>query len=310
MRKGLVLVMALLVFLAACEENGDDGRDVPYIGGTQGLDVSYIDGFPPDRVLDQGEEPFDVIVELTNLGETEVDADDVHVTLSGFSHTSFGYESDDLYRTASEDIEANQRNPDGSIVEALPVEVEFADFAYQEGVASSQEFPFRAEVCYKYSTTAVTDICVQEDMRRGDDDLCDISSVRDIHNSGAPIQVTRLEQSGAGTDTARINMEIENRDSGDVYAHGDMCDSTNRRDNNVYVEIQGLESGYEVDCRGLRDGESDSEGYINLGSEGKTDLTCTIEIDERNTRLQNFDIEVTYDYEESVRKDIVVEQYE
>ena len=307
----IIMMIGALLFLAACEPDEGTSREgtTPFIGGTRGLEVSYIEAFPPNRVLDRGEEPFDVIVELHNRGEADIDADDVLVTLSGFSPRLFGKDASDLQRNAPEDIEGNEMNPDGSIIDSLPVEVEFENFVFTEGVQGNQQHPFRAEVCYKYYTNAVTSLCVKNDFRRDseDADICSVSSRRNVFNSGAPVQITNVQQQPGSSDSTRFTFTIENRDRGDVHSHGNLCETDRRTENMVRVEIRGFSesAGEVVECRGLRD-DTESSGNVIIGSEG-TDITCTVSFTDRTPRIQNFDIYVEYDYLERIRKDIIVE---
>ncbi len=72
--------MIFLFFIAGC----DRGRDTPggapttpFLGGSQGLEIGFIDGSPPDEVTDDDFD-FQVIVGLKNLGESEKEYYDVY----------------------------------------------------------------------------------------------------------------------------------------------------------------------------------------------------------------------------------------
>ncbi len=306
-----VTLLAAVLIIAGCEEdNGSRAGEDPFIGGTQGLEMRYIDTFPPSSVLDQGEDEFNVIVELTNRGEADINQDDVRVTLTGFPTRSFGVTSDQMTKYSDEDIEKNEKNPDGSIIESYPVEVEFEGFNYEETVQGSQEFPFRAEVCYAYQTSATSSVCVKNDFRRDseDADICTVASRKTVHNSGAPIQITNMEQTASGSTSTRLTFNVENVGSGNVYRPGEDCESESRSEDMVFVEVSGFEeaAGEELDCRGLRDGDSSSSGYLNIAGDGG-EVSCTVNFEDRSPRIQNFNVDIGYDYEQSITKQVRVE---
>lgn len=311
MKKIFFVLTAMLLVLAACESNGNMGSTTPFIGGTQGLKIQYVDSFPPATVSDGGEDPFDVIVRITNRGETDVAPEDVTVTLSGFPANQFGLSVSDLSANAPEMVERNIKNPDGSIVASVPVEVEFSNLAYQNVVQGNQPFPFRANICYKYSTQVTSTVCVKDDFRRDlSGDVCMVSSTRQAFNSGAPIQVTRLTQTAAGSDRTRITFTIENRDQGRVFESGQLCSTDARREDRVFVSVGGFNAGQgeEVICRGLREGDGATSGFVVLNSDGRVDVSCDIAFTERSPRIHPFEIELVYDYSELIEKVVVVER--
>ncbi|MFT4260931.1 MAG: hypothetical protein ACMXX9_00680 [Candidatus Woesearchaeota archaeon] len=311
MKKMFIILTAMLLLLAACESNTGFDSTTPFIGGTQGLKISFVDSFPPATVSDGGEDPFDIIVKVTNRGEADVEPKDVLVTISGFPASQFGRNVADLTSNSPELIERNLKNPDGSIVSSVPVEVEFNDFAYQNIVQGNQAFPVRADICYKYSTQVSTSVCVKEDFRRDrTGDICTVSASRQVFNSAAPIQITRMTQSAAGSDRTRVSFTIENRDQGRVFETGYSCASDARRNDRIFLRVSGFSSaqGEEVSCRGLREGANPSEGYIVLSDQGVVDITCDISFSERSPRIQPFNIELVYDYNENIQKNVIVER--
>ncbi len=314
-RTVLIMLLVAVLLVAGCEGDSETRlRADPFIGGTEGLQARYIEGYPPSSVLDGGEDEFSVIVELTNKGEAEIEPQNVKVTLGGFSARHFNKGIEDLTRFNSELIEKNQKNPDGSIIESFPYEIEFEGFSYQDRIQGNQEYPFRAEICYGYQTNVVSSVCVKEDFRRdtADRDICTVNSRRTVHNSAAPVQVTNLQQTAASTGSARVTFKVENVGRGDVYKVGaeETCNVDSRDINMVHVEISGFETGAgeEVDCRGLRDGDSTS-GFLNIGGDTGGEVSCTISFADgtRSARIQNFDITLDYDYRQTITRSIVVE---
>ena len=315
MKKIFLVLTAMLLVLAACEQNGGFDSTTPFIGGTQGLKAEFVDSFPPARVSDASdgtEDAFDVIISIANRGETAVASGDVRVQLSGFPASQFGMSIDELRAVSDEVLEANEKNPDGSIVSSFPIEVSFSGLAYQQTVQGSQPFPFRADICYKYETRASSTLCVKNDFRRDQSgDLCMVASTRQVFNSGAPIQVTRMSQSSAGSDSTRISFTIENRDTGKVFEQGNDCQDDTRRENRVLVRVEGFDGdGETIQCRGLRDvtDTGGNEGFVILDNQGSVDISCDIGFSERSPRIQPFNIVLEYDYNEQIQKNVVVER--
>jgi hypothetical protein len=312
-KKTMIMMFALLMLTACGEANNESVGTTPFIGGTQGVKMEFLDNFPPDRVGDGNQEDFDTIIVLTNRGEAEVEAEDISVRLTGFSPRLFNEQPENLAKNAPELLERNIKNPDGSIIETFPVEVEFGPFNYQERVQGTQTFPIRAQVCYLYQTNVASSVCVKNDFRDDEQgDVCTVASTRTAFNSGAPIQVTELRQSAAREDTTRLIFTVSNRDTGDTYSKDSTCEDEGRLKDRVYIKLTGFEEsqGEEVNCRSLRSdsGSGGSEGFVILGEEGSAEVSCDVKFSERTPRIQPFGIEIDYKYNENIQKDIVIER--
>jgi len=88
----LLVLIASVVFIAGCVQ-GDDLVTGPFVGGTNGLTIGFGQDAPPDRVFDNNEEDFDIIIEVENVGEFDIPEDKVIVTLSGIDVRDFGLSS-------------------------------------------------------------------------------------------------------------------------------------------------------------------------------------------------------------------------
>lgn len=313
MKKTIVMMFALLLLAACGTDNTNALGTTPFIGGTQGIKMEFVDNFPPPRVSDGGEEQFDMIIRLTNKGESDVAPEDVKVRLSGFSPHLFDVTASDLAKNSPELIERNIKNPDGSTIQSLPVEVEFGPFRYLQRVQGTQTFPVRAQICYTYNTFVASTVCVKEDFRNDNQgDICRVASARTAFNSAAPIQVTEIRQSAARQDTTRLVFTVTNRDQGDVYRRDSQCESEGRLEDRVYVKLTGLsaDQGEVVNCRSLRTdaGSGGSEGYVILNNEGRAEVSCDVSFNERTPRIQPFGLELSYKYSENIQRNIVVER--
>ncbi len=298
-KKIILAILVLAVFLMTACTQQTPVTNTGYIGGTQGLEIAFLQGAPPSTVSSGGEQDFDIVVEVQNKGEYYVEANEAFVKISGFSPSTFGVTNADLITNLTEDVEPNTKQPDGTIIASPPISVEFTGFNYEQNESVSREFPIRAEICYKYQTEAAAELCVKEEFTSTTkDSICEVNSARAMSTSAAPVQVTNLKQSSAGKDKTRVTFTVSNMDTGKIFKTGNSCDDkTISNQNKVFVEILGLDynSADSVKCVGLSEG-SGSAGYVTLSGGEPREVSCTITLTDRNNRIEPFNIRLTYDY--------------
>jgi hypothetical protein len=314
MRKILIATLIVLALvISACSGGGNQQDNTKtYIGGSQGLKIKFATGAPPVQVSDiGGDESFDIIVEIENKGEEPVLASDAYISIKGFPPEAFGKSVGDVTDVApDENIDARIKTADATIIEPPMIYTTIEGLKYQYAEPGNVQYPVRAEICYLYETSIASKLCIKEDMTQNDDgDICDVSGMRDISSSGAPVQVTKIQQSGAGKDKTRFTFTIANQDTGLVFKKGNGCQTTNAYENKVYVQIENLldRGADSVSCVGLSGGNSDSEGYVTLTEGQSRDVSCTVTMVERSDRLQPFNIRLSYDYMEYVDTNILIE---
>jgi hypothetical protein len=298
--KKLVIALILLatMLLAACTNSNSGNTGVTgFIGGQKGLDISFYSGAPPETASDNNQQEFDIIVDISNGGEDAVETDEVYVKLSGFPPEAFGVGLASLKRNPEDRIEANMKNADGSLIASPVVSVSFPGFNYKDVEVANREFPIRAEVCYMYVTKAAAELCIKENFNSNKaDDVCQVNAARSISTSGAPVQITALKQSTAGTDKTRFTFTLQNMDTGRVYKTDSACEQSTSNENKIFVKVSGLtSSGDNVKCVGLTGGTSDA-GYVSLLPGEMRDVSCTVTVLNRNNRIEPFEIELTYAY--------------
>lgn len=305
----LLALMALgLILISACTQQ-EPTSNSGYLGGQKGLDIKFLQGAPPESISDGGEQDFDMVIEVQNLGEHYVEAGEAYIKLSGFPPSSFGVTTEDLTQEITEDIEANQKQPDGTTINAPPISVEFTGFNYEDNETTSRDFPIRAEICYKYQTEAAAELCVKDEFTSTTSDgICEVNAARDMSTSGAPVQVTNLKQSAAGKDKTRFTFTVTNVGTGKIYKTDNACDDKLTNRNKVFVEILDLtdSSADTIKCVGLSEG-SDSSGYVTLSGGEPRDVSCTVTLNDRNNRIQPFNIRLTYDYWKYIDTSIMVQ---
>ena len=319
----IIVLTGLLLLVAGCQgsaggsDTGTSAPRDPFLGGSEGLEIEFLDGEPPEEVTDQGVFPFQAIVTLQNQGEFDLKRDDVRVDLIGFLPEDFGANPSDLDdRRPEDDLIPKIRDSEGNIQDPILTEVTFPEvgdtFNFHGSVTGNTVFIFRADVCYKYQTKALSQICVLQDLINiNDDSICDPSTSKTTHSSASPLQVSRFRQTVSGRDKISFSFDVTHSGDGDVYKEGDATsppghcpkDTRERREklNRVKVTVDtGLSN---LRCVGF---EGSTTGFITLVN-GKRTVTCTQELDpDRNDFTKNVDITLDFNYRDDAEREVLV----
>lgn len=308
MRKALLCTAILLAVLVACAPGERDGEALdlatPFIGGTSGLSAEFVEF--RTEVFDGGRDPFDIVIKVENAGESSVTADRVRVKLSGINPAAFGKLEEDLSRSPPDDVVAARILPDGTVVPASPVFVEFTELNHFTPIAGAQfNYPLRAELCYLYTTQAVSKLCVRENILAPEaGGICEINEAKPVFNSGAPVQIASIKESARAKDKISFTFEITNAGTGDTFERGSVCDtSTRAKQDRVYVIVDTGMPG--ISCTGLSTSGTKAEGFTTLFG-GKKVVTCTQAVTTRTDFEQQINIEIVYDYEQYIQTDLTV----
>ncbi|MBT3721057.1 hypothetical protein HN789_07475 [archaeon] len=307
----LVVVSFLLMGQEGCQSGGNGGGESknkidPYIGGTRGLSIQYAEGAPPSEVFDNKQWTFDVEVKLNNVGEADVDKDDVLVKLSGLNPADFGKtESSFIKRGINEDIYSTRKDFEGNVIEAPEVYVTFTGLTFQDELSGNQEFPVRADVCYTYETEAQADGCIREDVLSVDADaVCQVNEEKTVYNSGAPIQVTAFQEQSSGSDKVRYLFTIEHQGTGRVFLPRSECPSGRSSENKIHFKIESNVA--DLNCNGLIDG-SGKEGNILLNN-GQRVLQCVQQTKSNLDYIDKVQITLSYDYKEFFEQPLLIKK--
>ncbi|MFH1408361.1 MAG: hypothetical protein ABIH34_00475 [Nanoarchaeota archaeon] len=301
MRRLLPLLILIVLVAAGCpsNDNADTETSGAFIGGTRGLEIMFLSGAPPEQVFDE-DFSFDVSVHLKNLGEWPVPKEDVTVTILGVDPVDFGKTPADFTKNSPDDLEAAEKDPQGNIIEGTVTNVEFDNLQYAHDVAGEVEFDFIAKTCYKYGTKVQAKICVLEDLvgRTGEEQFCDPNSDLAAENSGAPVHVTKAQESVMGNNKIALSLTLEQVGAGSIHELASGCDADRQNQDKVLVRVFDPGIG-TFDCSQL-DVEGDTQvGYVKL-YEDERSVRCTIELDDEN--LNDYEkvlnVELEYDYKE------------
>lgn len=300
----LISILVMTLFLAGCDEEITTLPTIaPFIGGTEGVTIEFLDNAPPTEVFDGGDNEFSVTVKLENKGEFYVPNDKIFVEITGVQPQEFDRVAGDMIESPEEDL-IDVRKEGSTVIDSPPVFVEFQGFNHKDFLPSSAlTFPIRAEVCFMYGTTANALLCIRKNPLNPEiGGICEINEDKPVYNSGAPVQVTSFQESARAKNKVGFIFTVEHQGIGKVFEQGENCDETTTRFNDkVHVKVHTGMNG--LTCSGLAGG--DTEGDVVLYG-GSKPISCTQEIDSPGDYTVPVTVEITYDYEEIVETSITV----
>lgn len=311
--KQTLTLLLLLAMITACTTTQKPTTTVslqsPFIGGSQGLTIAFQD--LRKEVFDNGEDPFDISIKLENKGETLLTGRQVKVTLSGFNPKEFNRNEEDLkIQDIGEELIDMRKTPQGTILIPSPIFVDFQNFNYKNRITGdSAEFTIRADVCYWYQTKAVSKLCVRKDILKPKaGGICEINQDKPVYNSGAPLQVSNFRESAHSKGKISFTFDIRNIAGGYLFdpESGSPCDRNDRKqENKVYVKVNtGLSN--TPTCSGLPDNVAAGVGGAVTLYDGTKTITCTQDVKTGTDFEQLVNIEVEYNYEQSVQSTFTV----
>ena len=311
----------LLFLVAACSSGPQDtggAPKTPFLGGTAGLQAEFLEGNPPAEVTDGNTFGFKAIVSLKNNGETDIAANGVKVSLVGFLPSLFGVTeslSDKMYNEA---ITGKTRDSEGNVIEPVEIPIEFptsTEFKFSAPVAGNIVTIFRANVCYKYQTRAVSEVCVlQNQIEVPKGAICTPSGLKPIFSSASPIQVNAFKQNAAGKNKMQFSFDIAHSGQGSIFDPTIVADcptdSTNKRNKEDKVNVivkTGIGTAGQLKCVGLNPPTvaGQASGSIKLIN-GKRSITCTQDIPVGSDFKKTVDITVDFNYLTNTDKEVLI----
>jgi hypothetical protein len=336
MRKALLILLITGLFIfAGCNSNQEEGPNSgdPYIGGTQGLAISFPQGMPPAEIYDAGQGAFSIGVLMENVGESAVGLNSRnqygHIKIIGINAKNFNVDAgqanfDDLFVTFEEaEVELGyaRRGFDGSIITGDSTLVTFDTLSYLPDLRGNNPVTIRANVCYEYRTYTRAEVCIKDNLleRAQDDAICALSGARNFAGSGGPVQVTNVVQNPAGSSKIQVTFTIENLGNGEVYAPYSLSNApelvcASSRGANTQRDVVNVEvtlgdeftTEYIVECPQMG---GISVGQIRMYQGAPAVVTCTIDnIDVSAGRIftENLNIDLFYTYQQYVQQPMLI----
>jgi hypothetical protein len=314
------IAVALVFLIGAILLSGCGGGEkrvgpstTPFVGGVTALRMEFVEGAPPEEIFDNGNFPFAINIKIENLGESDVTASDGYVEITGIDPVDFGLSNQaELKKQLPSDVRGVVKNFEGTVLVGETLIAEFNDLNFMKNIRGNWDGPrIRANLCYNYETEATTIACMKRDMLTniGQQEICELSGIKPVYNSGAPIQITNVHQTPLGSDKIQLQFEISHVGSANdrFYKTNTECDdrSTNIDKDIVHFEI--MDSAQDVKCSGLQNAESDSSGFVTLYNGKPRTIICSFDV----TGVEGmFEKQITaklgYRYSQFIEKTILV----
>ncbi|MBU1111768.1 MAG: hypothetical protein ABIG93_03730 [archaeon] len=283
--KKLLLVLALvsLILLTACQGQQVDTTSGAFIGGTDGIVLS----FEPFSIMEDGvytifdTEDFPIELVIKNMGENTVEPGDVVLTLIGPAHEDFS-NIPDWEKSNTEEIEKiSEFNPTGGeeIISFTPN----AYAKYNSEIIGYNDVTWNINYKYDYETTLIiNDVCFKGDLT--DEKVCEVQEYKSYSVSGAPITITSVEEDTAGKGIVLLKIQVSNVGTGDSTIQSEDFDN---RFSQVAYEIESPE-----------DWECKSGGQLNEARmiDGKAEVICRLNEPLAESDLYSDSITLTFSY--------------
>jgi len=302
MRRMFVFIIIALVFLSGC--TSDESTEVTSTGSNLAMVTSAYVGSLPSSVYEGESISMQFLVE--NKGDYDLDAGDYFLKIKGINPNAFEGESLILEQSSTEDMMALSAFGDGeTIVSGQEVLTVATDACYNNDIENDLNLNIHAKSCYKYGTIASAPVCFVE-LTSTTSEICSPSEFKQVTNTIAPVIVTELAQSPAGstddgTSKYRFRLKVQNTGPGTVFDNEesiDLCDELSRSDENiVYIESIKVD-GSIPDSLDYEGGVTEVGGLVSfrLDSTNTGRFSFIIEQESDIEFEGDLDIELSYAY--------------
>ncbi len=323
------MVLFLTMFLVACTDSPDTIPYDPFVGGTEGVTMTFVDGMPPieeGAILDNGKSTFSVGLKLTNVGEYDIAEDGfLDLRLRGILPEQFGVTYDDLIILLDEPLPGAKKNLDGTTLPGQFTTVSFDELSYLPDAQGDIPKTFVIDLCYDYATKSSTPICVAGDVtgaitNKKDKEICLVNGIKTTKNSGGPVQVTEFKEQPQGGNKVSVLFTVSHVGTdGKIFKfEGDNenpCDDslTNQAEKDevklhIYLPDQ---TSATINCNGgtFDDGGVETTGYVKLFEGNPRTVTCTITESSGNSDViyeDLLEIDMYYRYGQTAKKTVIV----
>lgn len=303
------LFIFFLLLVAGCAKQAATGpTGKAFVGGTQGLAISFLSNQPPAEVFDV-DFPFQIGLKLENKGEFDInDPNTVKLSINGIVPADFKVNSGDLQKSSPELLKGKRIDSQGQVIAGDIVTVDFPQMQYATTVNGRIPFTIRANVCYEYGTKAQGSLCVRKDLRgtTGEAAICNPDRTVPAENSGAPVQITAFRQNVAGTNKIDFFFTITKSgpQADSLFKTGSSCDTALPNRDVVYVDVADTGLG-DLQCFGLNGGTSSRSGYATLFN-GQREIHCSQTITNPVDAEKVISVSLTYAYKQYVDTQLFV----
>ena len=222
-----ILVFVAVILLSGCTGTTEiESQDNTM---NEGIDVKLLENSLADSYYEG--DPFNIELQIDNIGDYEVPSNSFYLTLTGFNPTSFGKNTEDLKLSNSEILEKIFDTNNQSIVSGTEF-MSYGDLCHINDLFDPYALNMKFYSCYPYQTEIKSTVCFGE--HRSDlNEICTVNEEKEFINSRAPVQATSLSEVYVGNDEYRFMIDFKNLGSGEVIDSDSVSSCTGLSSNSL-----------------------------------------------------------------------------
>tara|TARA_B100000902_G_scaffold4028_1_gene5159 strand:- start:1051 stop:1992 length:942 start_codon:yes stop_codon:yes gene_type:complete len=222
-----ILVFVAVILLSGCTGTTEIEAQDNTIN--DGIDVKLLENSLADSYYEG--DPFNIELQIDNIGDYEVPSNSFYLTLTGFNPTSFGKNTEDLKLSNSEILEKIFDTNNQSIVSGTEF-MSYGDLCHINDLFDPYALNMKFYSCYPYQTEIKSTVCFGE--HRSDlNEICTVNEEKEFINSRAPVQATSLSEVYVGNDEYRFMIDFKNLGSGEVIDSDSVSSCTGLSSNSL-----------------------------------------------------------------------------
>lgn len=315
MKKLVLALMILTALLVACAPSGEQAAAVsPFFGGTDGLKMTFVESAPPSTpILDQSRVPFDVVLNVENVGEWDIaNPSDAVFTITGIAPSDFGKTAADFSKPSGLPLNGIKKDAQGNKLPGTTMQIAYTGLSYIGKIAGSQQLTIAANSCYKYGTRATSKICVRNNLLSPSAGGCTIQGAKELFVSGAPVSVENFQESVESANRVAFTFNVVPKGTGSYYQLGSSCAeeiSKKTKKNKVKLTVD-TKLGTPAVCKFQDESENainSNSGYVTVFGQSRI-VRCTQELasSELGDYEKVIDLMLEYDNKDTIQKTITV----
>ena len=290
----LFLGLLISLLIVGCQTGTESTGTGTFKGGNDGVSIKFVDLAPP-KTFDE-ENSVSVKVLLNNKGEYDLVSGSAKARIFGVNLDNFG-------------LVREYKGTPGSLrgvgefnLEGGQAEIDFGSAKYALPITNSEDFTFRARVCYPYQTRVLSDVCVASALalESNTNVACDVSGekLKTGDASAGPVQVTSITQQTRGSNQIRFDVNIEDKGKGSSFNPSSSCEALEddvakiSNENKVRIEVVNP-TGVICD---FKDREPSNSGIIELKL-GKGIISCWMNVNDQ-PYVDKLSVKLDYLYRE------------
>jgi hypothetical protein len=320
------IIITSFLLITGCTGNNSSGANQnsysldSFNGGKKALDFEFVEGMPPEKIKDNGLQPFQVRISARNEGEFDIEEGKTHVRLAGFNPDDLNINDTSKSFPAIRGFLVQGEN----IIPGQEQRVIFSGLKYVENLASGiYPLTINANLCYPYETRAIAEVCIAGNTiptLEENYENCQIEGSKQFSNSGAPVYIENVEQFSNGGSSILMQFDIVHdpeSGNGRVFK-SNTIDSECNIDGNLPTkpEVIEFEDKIQVEVEGgLGSLDCESTGTNSfeaiLDGNGRTTVTCIQDTSNQGDAYSKlFVVTLKYDYLDRISTVVNVEHIE